>query len=175
MVNVHVPATSRRHGFGCPTWILGLFLTISLVTSASFWGTAAASAANSDASYNGDIALIRVRGSGDVRATEGPLNRRGQEGNSNWSGYLDPSQPLGMQATLDAASKAFRRRALEAGKSVNEYDLAYPAASTGQILSGDLVLSPQGPFVSSDYLDSLYEGNENQKTILTLEARCSTG
>ncbi len=115
-------------------------------------------AAISDTSCRGDIALVRVRGSGDVRGTDQSLNRTGNEGNT------------GSQLTLDAASLVFRERAAQAGKTVNEYDLAYPALSTRAIGSDLKHLQ----IWDSTYLDSARQGRENLATLLPILTSCGT-
>lgn len=90
---------------------VALFIAAGLRLATS----AAPAQALSDTSCNGDIALIRVRGSGDKLATAALLS--------------DPTRGTGnsgKQLTLDAVSKAFHESVEHAGLTVNEYDLPYP-------------------------------------------------
>jgi len=111
----------------------------------------------SNTGCQGDIALVRVRGSGDTRAVDANLNRVGQVGNS------------GFQLTLDAVSKAFRHRAAQAGTMVNEYDLNYPALSTG-VIKSDVTA---GRLFNSAYMASVATGRDNLRTLLNVKKICT--
>ena len=110
--------------------------------------------ATSDTTCEGNVGLIRVRGSGDRRATDADLNRAGQEGNS------------GYQLTLDAVSKQFRTQMAAAGRTVNEYDLEYPADAVPPLAWASV--TDIGP-----YLDSINQGKTALTTALSLKRACS--
>jgi Cutinase len=139
--------TRKRRSCSAVTAIMLLFFVPVAV------GNEAASA-TSDTTCVGDVGLIRVRGSGDRRASDADLNRVGQEGNS------------GSQLTLDAVSKQFRRRMAASGRTVNEYDLEYPANSVPPAAWGSV--NDIGP-----YIDSINQGKSALTAALSPKRACS--
>src|SRR4051812_17377249 len=77
--------------------------------------------ASANGNCSGDIALIRVRGSGDAHAPDSIVDAPGFDGNTH------------IGTTLNPVSMQLRVRAAAAGKTVNEVDLDYPALGTGTI------------------------------------------
>ena len=133
------------------------------------------SGAVSNTTCQGDIALIRVRGSGDQRAVDAELNRAGQLGNFGFGHYGASDKH---QLTLDSVAKAFRSRAAAAGKTVNEYDLAYTASAIGDVLKVQFSVSVAGGLSSinanSTYLASIQQGKDNLTTVLNVKRACTS-